>query len=328
MRAVRGLRVAFGRGLHEAGAVDVVLMVEEDAAALPLAGRRVLRPYRRRLVHREHLRDGVYGLVLGVREPGLDRRPGGQLGAQGRNPGVPQAAEALRIVVGDAAGLPQLHPHQIDLGPGDEDVHLRAPPADGGYGCALPGTGALAGGHLRIGGPDAVLPGLRVGGAVGGAHGVLQVRTVGLVPAVGLPGGQIDGGDLDARRYGAAQVGVQEEEVVIGMCDDLEDGALGHARAGDRLGRRRLPGDPVSVGPGRHADDTDADAERGEQGREAGAAGQGHLQRLEDRSGAEFRRGDSRRPDGSTTSGDDRARLCLERLRLTHHQGAYDGKLN
>ncbi|CAM5226991.1 hypothetical protein SAVIM40S_00890 [Streptomyces avidinii] len=328
MRPVRGLRVALGGGLHEAGAVHVVLVVEEGAAAVDPAGGRVLRAYRRRPVRLEHARDGRHGLVLGVRERVLDRGSGGQLGAQSGYAAVPQAAQAVRVVPGDAAGLAQLHPDQVDLGPGDQDVHFGAAAPGGGYGLPLPGARAVPGGHLRVGGAYAVLPGLRVGGAVRGSGGVLQVRAVGLVPAVGLSGGQVDGGDLDARRYGTAQVGVHEEEVVVGVGDDLQGGALGHTRAEHHLGGRRLPlgPGPLSVGPGRHAGD--ADGEHGKQGRESGAAGQGHVRRLRGgRSGAGIPPGRSSRcPDGSSASGDDRGRLCPARLWLTHHQVVFDWK--
>ncbi len=271
-----------GGGLHEAGAVHVVLVVGVLAGVRVAARRRVLHAYRRRLVPGQDAGDRLYRLVLGVRGQLLDRGAGGRLDAERGYLPVPQAAQAVRVLRRGVAGLAQLEPDQVDLGPGDEDVELGEPAAQGGYDGALPRAGAVAGGHLGVGGADAVLPGLRVVGAVGGLLRVPGGGAVGLVAAVGLAGGQVDGGERGAGRQGAAEVGVHEEQVVVGVGDDLDDRPGRDARRECHgrvlllggLGRRLL-----ARGDGEHAGGTDG--EHGKQGREEEvAAGNRHRSRL------------------------------------------------
>ncbi len=272
--------VGGGGGLHEPGAVHVVLVVGE-AAVLPVpAGRRVLHPYRRGPVLLQDSGYRLYQLVLRVREALLDRGPGGQLGLQRGYPAVPQAAQALGGVLAGGAGLAQHQPHQVDLRLGYEHVDLGAAAAGGGHDGAPPRAGAVAGGHLGVGGTDAVLPGLRVVGAVGGLFGVPDGVAVRLVAAVGLARGEVGGGDLGAGAQGAAEVGVHEEQVVVGVRDDLDDRAVGDARGQDdgRVLPRGGPGGGLLAGGhGEYAGG--AGCQHGEQGREA-ATGQRHRARL------------------------------------------------
>ncbi len=281
--------VGSGGGLHEAGAVHVVLVVGVPAGpvlAVPVR-RRVLHPYRRRPVAVQDPGYRLDELVLRVRERLLDRGAGGELGVQRGYPAVPQAAQALGGVPAGGAGLPQHQPHQVDLRLRYEDVELGLAAPGGGYDRTLPRAGAVPGGHLRVCGADAVLPGLRVVGAVGGLFGVGGGAAVGLVAAVGLAGGEVGGGDLGAGQQGSAEVRVHEEQVVVGVGDDLDDRTGGDARGPGRgrvLLLGGLGGGLLATGHGEHTGG--AGCQHGEQGREA-ATGHGHRVTPRVRSGRE-----------------------------------------